>query len=36
MVYELHQSKTPEEFVSEQFYVSIYRQARIKPLTGWL
>ena len=36
MVYEFHQSKTPEEFISEQFYVSIYRQTRIKPVTGWL
>lgn len=36
MVYESHQSKSPEEFVSEQFYMSIYKKARIKIVIGWL
>ena len=36
MVYESHQSKSPEEFVSEQFYMSIYKKARIKIVIGRL
>lgn len=35
MVYKSHQSKSPEEFVSEQFYMTIYKKARIKIVTGW-